>query len=430
MRDDFINLYLKYRANTEPPVFFHRWSILSAIGAYLGRDVGFELGDFTIHPNMYVMLIGVPGTRKSTAIKLAKKLLERAGYDHFSADKSSKEKFILDLAGDEGISDDAADLINSNLWGESNVSSSREMFVACDEFNNFIGNGNLEFVSLLGELWDFSGTYSNRIKNGKSVNIHNPTVSILGGNTPTGFSLAFPSQAIGQGFFSRLILVYSDPSPRKITFPERASDEDTKYLTEQFLRIKYISSCNPCIATDSAKLLLDKIYRQDNAIDDVRFEHYRNRRFTHLLKLCLIHTYADFRFEITEEDVICANTILTHTERYMPKALGEFGEAKHAKVVHKIISALEGSYRVMNIQDIWKHVSQDLDKPNDLTGILGGLVYAGKVLKVPDGFLAKRSHMEARYDDTVDYGFLSDEEAGPEAELRAEERAETKLQVV
>ena len=427
MRDGFINLYLKYRANTEPPVFFHRWSILSAIGAYLGRDVGFELGDFTIHPNMYTMLIGVPGTRKSTAIKLAKKLLANTGYDHFSADKSSKEKFIMDLAGDTGISDEAADLINDSLWGADSDSRISEMFVACDEFNNFIGNGNLEFVSLLGELWDYSGVYSNRIKNGKSVVVHNPTISILGGNTPTGFSLAFPSQAIGQGFFSRLILVYSDPSPRKITFPEKSSDEDTKYITDQLLRIKYISSCNPCTVSNSGKLLLDKIYRQDDYIDDVRFEHYRNRRFTHLLKLCLIHTYADFRSEITDEDIVCANTLLTHTERFMPKALGEFGDAKHAKVVHKIVSALESSYKVMTMQDMWKVISQDLDKPGDLSGILGSLVFAGKVIKVADGFLAKRQNLEAEYSDTVDYSFLSDEEIG---EVAAEQRRHRNLQLV
>lgn len=413
MRDDFITSYLQYRSNTEPPIFFHRWAMLSALGAYLARDVGFELGDFTIYPNMYVMLIGVPGTRKSTAIKLAKKLLKQTGYDHFSADKSSKEKFIMDLAGDAGIADEAADLINENLWGEASEQKISEMYVACDEFNNFIGNGNIEFISLLGEFWDYEGIYSNRIKNGKSVVVHNPTVSILGGNTPTGFSLAFPAQAIGQGFFSRLLLVYSEPSPRRITFPEKADETFTAHLVESLIRIKSIASSGVCYTSARAKALLDKIYKSPRAVDDVRFEHYSNRRFTHLCKLCLIHALADFRTEITEEDVVIANTILSHTEKWMPKALGEFGESKHAKVVHKVITALESNYRGLTIGELWKHVSTDLEKPDDLNRIMSGLIFASKVLRLETGsFLVKRQVMEAEYSDVVDYSFLSPEESG------------------
>jgi len=359
------------------------------------------------------MLIGVPGTRKSTAIKMAKKLLAATGYNKFSADKSSKEKFILDLAGD--VDTEVKDLIDDNLWGEGNGSVA-ECYVACDEFNNFIGNGNLEFISLLGELWDYSGTYSNRIKNGKSVSVDNPTISILGGNTATGFSLAFPAQTIGQGFFSRLLLVYSDPSPRRITFPVRASDDDTKSMVDQLLEIKRIASSGTVTISSGAKLLLDKIYKADNRIDDVRFEHYANRRFTHLLKLTLIHCLGNFGLEISEEDVVIANTVLTHTEKLMPKALGEFGESKNAKVNHKIIQCLENARGVMNLADIWKHVSQDMDKMGDLGSIIGGLCIAGKVLKYENGFLIKRSAMEAEYSDTVDYGFLSEEEAGPMAQ--------------
>lgn len=419
MREDFINNYLQYRKATEPPVFFHRWSILSAIGAYLARDVGFELGDFTIYPNMYAMLIGVPGTRKSTAIKLAKKLIQKTGYDKFSADKSSKEKFILDLAGDDGaLPEEASDLIDENLWGASKDDRISEMFIACDEFNNFIGNGNLEFISLLGEFWDYSGVYSNRIKNGKSVRVPNPTISILGGNTATGFSLAFPSQAIGQGFFSRLILVYSEPSTRKITFPEKSDEQATTELVQQLIAIKALAQSNTVKVTDGARLLLDKIYKSEYHLEDIRFEHYANRRFTHLLKLCLIHTLARTEVDITEEDVVCANTILTHTEKFMPKALGEFGESRNAKAVHKIISTLESSYKVMTMGDIWKHLSSDLEKPGDLSGIMGGLLMAGKVLKAENGFLAKRQLMEAEYSDVIDYGFLSEEECGPVVDTR------------
>lgn len=409
-RDDFISDYLQYQAETEPPKFFHRWCVLSMLGAYLGRDFTSDLGAFKITPNMYTMLIGVPGTRKSTAIKLSKKLLKLTSYDKFSADKSSKEKFLLDLAGDS--LDGGHDLLEDALFGGDDDTRNSQVYIACDEFNNFIGNGNIEFVSLLGELWDYEGTYSNRIKSGKSVNIPNPTVSILGGNTATGFSLAFPSTTIGQGFFSRLLLVYSEPSNRKITFPKAPDPEQTSYLVDKLLAMK---SCVQGTATytDSANMLLDKIYKNTPPIEDSRFEHYTNRRFTHLLKLCLIVAASRMSTEIAEEDVVYANTILHHTEQLMPKALGEFGKSKNSDVTHKIIQILENHYEVLSIQQIWAYVSQDLEKLTDLGNIMGGLATAGKVIGTKGGFLAKRKAVEARFDDAVDYSLLTDEEIGP-----------------
>src|ERR1700749_2585021 len=118
--DNFIIQYLQYVGETEAPIFYHRWAALSMIGAYLGRQYSFSLGHFELYPNQYVMLIGDPGTRKSTAIKIAKKVLTGAGYTTISADKSSKEKFILDLAGEDmdATGKSVDDILDQNLWGE------------------------------------------------------------------------------------------------------------------------------------------------------------------------------------------------------------------------------------------------------------------------------------------------------------------------
>ena len=91
--------YFSYVVDTEAPLIFHRWTLLSALGAMLGRQYYFPFGHFKIHPNMYLMLIGNPGSRKTTAIGLARKLLARTGYDTFAAQRTSKEKFLLDLEG-------------------------------------------------------------------------------------------------------------------------------------------------------------------------------------------------------------------------------------------------------------------------------------------------------------------------------------------
>lgn len=410
--EDFFSAYLAYTSDTESPIAFHRWSAIAGLGALLGRRYYFQHGHFTVNPNIYCMLIGNAGTRKSTAVKLMKKVLQESGYNTIAADRTTKEKFLMDLAGETGEHDTKSpeDFLDENLFGTSS-SDDAESFIMADEFNDFTGTGNVEFYSLLGTLWDYTGSYKNRIKTGKSISIQNPTISILGGNTPTGLSLAFPPEMLGQGFFSRMIFVYGEPNGRKITFPKAPDPRATAALRELLLAIQ-ARNLGPANLCPRAELLLDRIYRTSRPVDDVRFESYSTRRFTHLLKLCLITSAASGSTEISERDVIYANTVLHYTEHFMPKALGEFGKAKHSDVSHKILQLLDSTDVVMKFHDIWKYVANDLEKQSDLATLLQNLTAAEKLQILPgaEGFLPRKKVLEAVDSSVIDYTLLTEEE--------------------
>jgi len=95
----------------------------------------------------------------------------------------------------------------------------------------------------------------------------------------------------------------------------------------------------------------------------------------------------------------------------MPKALGEFGKAKHSDVSHKIVSLVERSFNVVSFKEIWKHVSSDLEKMQDLTTLLQNLVAADKLQSIAgQGFLANRKVVNHDVDGMVDYSLLTKEE--------------------
>jgi hypothetical protein len=377
-------------------------------------------GEQRIFPNFYTMLIGHPGARKSTAIKLAKKLFSTAGYTTFAAEKTSKEKFLLDLEGlDEEdlksitprntrrgkLSGLTHDEITEALFGKEKDSAPKEpkeVFIVADEFNEFVGSGNLEFLSLLGMLWDWDdeqNDYQFRLKNSKSVSIYQPTITILSGNTHAGFVEAFPPQAIGQGFLSRLILVYGEPSGKKITFPSSVAEELRTEIVSRLHRIK-TEVVGAAELHPDAKNALDFIYRTWKELEDGRFKHYSNRRLTHLFKLCLIVAATRVSTTITEQDVVLANSILTWTEHDMPKALGEFGKSRDADVAGKIMQALYDSAtagRAMGVSELLKVVKNDLDKASQLGEIMQKLVNAGQVQFIPQqGYLPKVKVLDNR----------------------------------
>lgn len=399
--ESLFELYFRYAKDTEPPTIYHRWSLISSVGALLGRQYWFPFGTTRIFPNQYVMLIGNPGTRKSTAIKMARRVIAGTGYSTFAAERTSKEKFLLDL---EGVTDEdawsksgssrgkrtttASDVLdNLDLGGGGEIHDGipKEIFVTADEFNEFSGTGNIEFLSMLGALWDWDDedtTYKHRFKNSKSISIFQPTISILGGNTHSSFKLAFPEQAIGQGFLSRLILVYSEPSGRKITFPTKPSDVVVSSLSTALNGIKECVRGEATMAP-TAERALDTIYRTSKDLEDYRFKSYSTRRFTHLIKLCLITTAMRGVTQIEVDDVILANTILTYTESNMSKALGEFGRSKDSEAQHNIMTALYESKTPLSISDLWKIVSRDVDKQERLADILSSLASAGKIQAAP-----------------------------------------------
>ncbi len=243
--ENFFNLYHSYtEGNTEAPRLFHTWCAICGVAATLGKNYWFTRGHFRIYANLYVMLIGSPGTGKGTCINILQDIMLDSGYTTFAADKSSKEKFLIDFQ--EGFSfsevasfEDAKQVFSISSFLESEqLASPTEVFILAEEFNDFIGTNNTDFISLLTKLWSYQGTYRNRLKNSKSVNINEPCINILGGNTSAGFAMAFPPEIIGQGFLARLLPIYGEPTGAKISFPTAPSRDIRRNLAESLRRIR------------------------------------------------------------------------------------------------------------------------------------------------------------------------------------------------
>lgn len=406
---DFYDLYFEYVKDTEPPIVFHRWAITTAVSAWLGRSLWFPFGSGRLFPTMYTMFVGNPGTRKSTAIRGAAKLIAKAGYDSFGPQRTSKEKFLVDLASNNWEEDDepegkkGIDVLKAlNIGGATTDGemSPHEVFVAADEFNNFIGAGNIDFQSLLGELWDWDEPdrrYTQRLKNSKSIAIYQPTVTILGGTTPTQFAECFPLASIGQGFMSRLILIHAEESGKKITFPPTPSQEATNRLVEFLIHMR--SKCVGPVSMDAdAKDALDTIYKGWPELEDTRFKHYSTRRFTHLIKLCMVMSAMRLSTTISIKDVLYANTLLAFAESTMPKAIGELGKSKNSEAANKLMQVLYDAREPKSVKDLWKVVQNDLDNPGELAKLLLNLSQADKIQALKrndgsDGYLPRQKAM-------------------------------------
>jgi hypothetical protein len=376
--DDLFDQYFALVKETEPPAIYHRWALLGVLGAWLGRSCWLPFGSGRIFPNQYIMFIGDPGARKSTAIKRACSLIHELGYDHFAPKKTSKEQYLADLTSDgpEPNKDDPTDF--DILATDSTTPA--ESFINADEFNIFMGAGNLDFQALLGDMWDWDSPkpWQYRLKNSKSVSIFQPTINILSGNTPQSFNDCFPPASVGQGFMSRLILIYGERTNKRIPFPPAPDTEKQRAVMERLVRIR--SRIVGEFARDkSATEALSLIYTSWPGVDDARFTHYNERRFTHLLKLCMLHAASRESMTIGLLDVVKSSTVLAYAESHMPKAVGEMGQSKASGAAQKIMQALHGANHPLGVKELWMVVKGDLERPADLSQVINNLLLADRV---------------------------------------------------
>jgi predicted Zn-ribbon and HTH transcriptional regulator len=171
----------------------------------------------------------------------------------------------------------------------------------------------------------------------------------------------------------------------------------------------------PVGKTTEAGEALRMIYHSWPELEDSRFGHYSTRRYTHLLKLCIIFAVARLSMEINKQDVIRANTVLAYVETNMPKAIGELGTSRISQASNKIMQVLYEARQPKNAQELFKVVRNDLEKPADLHGLLQNLLMAEKIQLITPvdngkpGYLPKRDNISRKIM-FCDMGYLKGKE--------------------
>lgn len=352
--------------------------------------------------------MGSPGARKNTAITIAQKILVRLEYKSFAADKVSKEKFLIEMM-QEDVDQEAEDILEMML--EDVIA---EQYIVAEEFTDFTGKNNTELLTMLAKLWDNPPHYRHPKIHGQSVFVPNPTVNSLAGNTPQAYYTNMPIEAMGQGYFSRVIHVHGEPTGRKITIPKPPSQESMSKMDNAYKLIKKKIKGPFVISKELEEGMLTRMYQEYGEIEDYRFKHYNTRRFTHLLKLTMLMAAMRYSMEITEEDLLAANTILFYTEQKMPLALGEFGKARNADVANAVIDILKQAKAPATIRYIWRQVAQDLNRQEELHDIIRNLQAAGKIQLVvsgdKQGYTTKVEKNGAWKEDLLWKDFLTEEE--------------------
>lgn len=384
---EFLRTYLRYVERTESPRLFHVWVALSSISACLGRRCWFDGGIGQIWPNMYVVLVGPPGTRKGHAIKYSKKLLQTHTGVRFAPDDTggARQGLIAAMtACDEAMNDeDVAGIFSGqDLTGQPVTMASlgkvnghegssvldklnainfdtrdpRTMYATAGELNSFLGEKNTQMLTFLQEMWD-GGSYKYQLKN-TEYEIKDAVLGIMGATTPTQIALALPAEAVGQGFTSRMMFVYAAKQHARIARP--ALDEKAGQEIAGIYSAVFNDFNGPFSETKEAAQLHDDIYLRGVLIKDPRFVYYADRRQTHFEKLAMALAAGRGSMTIEVNDYKFADELLLETEAVMPDALGEYGMSKLSSAKQKLMEFITASEAPIPMQALQGIMQRDM----------------------------------------------------------------------
>lgn len=391
LHNETIKKYLKLVSQTEPPVLHHIWSLVAMMSANLGRRCYFEFGPMPILPNQYILLVGDPGVRKSTAMSLAKKLIKGNQGVRLAPDDTGGQRQGLIAAMLDNQDDDIGKMLEGLEGVDSEVSVAsldiedrHTLFCYASEFASFIGQGSYEMVTFLTKMWD-GEDHNYTLKNSKCL-LEKPLLNLLGGTTPTALASSLPMEVVGQGFLSRVVLVYAE-SAIKIPRPQPLDEQGLSEIRKIFDHVQ-MNLRGAFKETAKARELLDSLYLKQNKIEDTRFVYYLTRRHTHLIKLVMAMAALRGSQEIIVEDVEDAQALLSITEESMPSALGEFGLSPLGLARQKLLDYINASPDPFTANNLWSLMQRDM-KLVDFTQTLKDFVAEEKIACWEDGDVIK-----------------------------------------
>jgi hypothetical protein len=289
---------MDFTANSEAPRHFHLWTGVWAISAALGRNVWIEEEGFMWLPNLYVVLVGKPGTfKKSTTIGFAKRLLSYLDNINFGPDTVTYERLVTLLSKLSQTADPMKGEVRATLA------------LMISELSDFLKMDNPDLVSFMTSIWD--GTSFRRETHIRGTElIENSCVSLIGGTTPNWVRTNFTLDTAGGGLSARTIFVLGKQKAKTIAYPSR----QRKIAIAEELEADLATDLKEIHAMEGAMSLTEEAYAwgeqwydehenfpERRFLKGEQFEHYYGRKQVSLHKIAMCLSAAGSSSHLIEQ---------------------------------------------------------------------------------------------------------------------------------
>lgn len=281
----FLQNYRTFCSGNEAHPTYHTFAALSALSALTQRKIWIDLGYFKIFPNLYTVLVGPAGGRKTTAMDICCKLIEKMNNIPFMTDCVTKEKLIMDIRAEERTVQEMPD-----LYKDQKIVSPTALFLT--ELSDFLGPSSVGMINFLTAIYD-RDTYTYKTKNKGSEKLVGPYLTILACTTPEWITTYLRSDVISGGFSRRTLFVYEWEEGKRIPRP-KITDEMVVAWDEVLRHARAIQKLAGPMkwSPDAAKFFDDWYINLKIPTDNTVVGYYKSKHIQ-LIKVAMLLSLAE-----------------------------------------------------------------------------------------------------------------------------------------
>lgn len=344
------------------------------LGAALGRSLMFDQDVHQLYPMLNVLLIGPSGTGKSTAVKMAMRLLKSLPLEEqpqIIAGSGTPEKVHLDLQPNPHAILFASELAN---------------FLTKQKYME----GMIPYIT---ELLDYSDAIERRTKSGGIVEIDQPSVTFIGCSTVDWLQDQLPDSATSGGFLARFLIVHEEHKGQNVALPQRALGRSQRLKLEadrarvfgEFFDLVNFHKGVIDFADYDAADIYTEWYGTKQPING-HLAPFAARAGEFVLRLSMLVALSCYRHSITRDDVRAGIQLYGWSERKLQQVVVPM--TPQGKLLAKVLEAIGTEGRsAISVRRAMRNFcsAQDVDR------LVESLVQSRDVLRTPEGKLVRVS---------------------------------------
>lgn len=338
---NFIRDYLKFCENSEAHLNYQFWCALWTLSTIVGRRVWLDQGHYVVYPNLYIVLVGPPGNRKTSAKSIAHDLVRRVVREGapvpMSGESVTREKFIQDLAADE-----SKVTFMDHSKGKPIPREFQQQSLCITELSGIVGPSQAAMVETLTALYDVGAWYEYKTKHQGSDEIPNPYVSLLACTTPDYITSKLKDDIISGGFSRRALFILEHGKKKRIAFPTISAEQKEAIRNAARLGLRAQSVGGAMSWEPRAKVWFGDWYENTlKSSNDMNMAGYYDTKHVILLKISILLALSDnLRMELRYEDLQMGLELLRPVEETMPEVFAAMGRNELKNIAYKALKWL------------------------------------------------------------------------------------------
>lgn len=378
MPSNFLADYATFTSGNEANENYHLWSGLSVLASIVSRKIWIDLGYFQVFPNLYIVLLGEPGNKKTTAMRIAKNMVLDFDPRLASADCQSAQDTVKMLA-DEETALRLITLPNGSTYQYTPIT------IFATELSQFIEIDPARMIDLWVTVFDCDD-YTKRTLKHSVQTIPGPCFNILGCTTPSWVSRYLKTDIITGGFSRRAIFVsesYNDD--RRVPFPTITEEMAAAYK-RCVSRLREIDKlAGPIKWSPEAHEFYEHWYLTRKISRDPDVGSFDRTKFIQFLKVAMLLTVSAGNNLVLELDTLkLAMAMVDNILAELPGVFHSMGRNELADVAHKMLTLIRANGGAQAREELFVLLFRDA-KTAELYQVVNHLIESGKLVRAMKG---------------------------------------------